>query len=70
MAHNQNKFLDTNVQNSLKIKLILVLIPYSTIFTQDLLGDLNQDGAIDILDIIRTVNIVLEVPPEPTEYEI
>ncbi len=37
---------------------------------RDLLGDLNQDGTVDILDIIRTVNIVLEVPPEPTEYEL
>jgi len=25
---------------------------------------------VDILDIVRTVNIVLEVPPEPSEYEL
>ena len=49
---------------------ILILLTLPFLQDRDLLGDLNQDGAIDILDIIRTVNIVLEVPPEPTEYEL
>jgi len=42
---------------------------FSLIYSQDILGDVNQDGTIDILDILRTVNIVLNVPPEPTDYE-
>ncbi len=33
------------------------------------LGDLNNDGITDVLDIVRTVNIILEIPPDPTEYE-
>jgi len=43
---------------------------FSFIYSQDILGDVNQDGSVDILDIIRTVNIILETPPEPTEYEL
>jgi len=43
---------------------------FSFIYSQDILGDVNQDGSVDILDIVRTVNIVLEVPPEPSEYEL
>ncbi len=34
------------------------------------LGDLNQDGLININDILREVNIILEIPPPPSEYEI
>jgi hypothetical protein len=34
------------------------------------LGDLNQDGLININDILREVNIILEIPPIPSEYEI
>ena len=32
-------------------------------------GDLNADLTVNILDIVRGVNIVLFVPPTPTEYE-
>ena len=35
---------------------------------QILLGDLNQDEVVDILDVILCVNIVIEVV-EPTTYE-
>lgn len=33
-------------------------------------GDLNGDGMINVLDVIRAVNIILELPPEPTEQEL
>ena len=35
-----------------------------------LLGDINEDGNIDILDIVRLVNIIVGNPPEPTDYEL
>ncbi|UCE18432.1 MAG: dockerin type I repeat-containing protein, partial [Gemmatimonadota bacterium] len=33
-------------------------------------GDVNGDGEIDLLDLIRTVNVNLGVEPGPTEYEL
>lgn len=33
-------------------------------------GDVNGDLSINILDVIRAVNIILELPPEATEYEL
>jgi hypothetical protein len=37
---------------------------------QGLKGDLNGDGTVDIVDLVRCVNIVLSRPPEPTPYEL
>lgn len=34
------------------------------------LGDVNGDGILDVLDIIRIVAILLEMDPPPTEYEL
>jgi len=33
-------------------------------------GDVNLDGTINILDVVRVVNIILSNPPPPTEYEL
>ncbi len=33
-------------------------------------GDLNQDGARDILDIVRLVGIIIGSVPDPTDYEL
>ena len=33
------------------------------------MGDLNQDGLINVQDIILTINIILGVPP-PSGYEL
>lgn len=33
-------------------------------------GDVNGDGEINILDIVRTVNIILDIGPDPTESEL
>lgn len=33
------------------------------------LGDVNGDGEINILDVVRVVNIILEIDPPPTDYE-
>ena len=32
------------------------------------MGDLNQDGSINVQDIILTINIILGVPP--SDYEL
>ncbi len=40
------------------------------LFTLGMKGDVNGDGEINILDIIRKVNIILGNPPPPTEYEL
>ena len=37
---------------------------------RNLLGDVNNDGAIDVLDIVRIVNIIMENDPPPTEDEL
>jgi len=43
------------------------------IYQNDLLtgvkGDLDRDGAIDVTDVIRVINIILGLGPEPTAYE-
>lgn len=33
-------------------------------------GDVNQDGNINIFDVVRAVNIALQIPPSPTSYEL
>lgn len=33
-------------------------------------GDVNCDGTINIFDVVRVVNIILGLPPPPTEYEL
>ena len=33
-------------------------------------GDVNNDGVVNILDVIQTVNIILGANPIPTEYEL
>ncbi len=39
-------------------------------FTGVLMGDVNLDNSIDVLDIVRVTNIILNIGPSPTEYEI
>jgi len=38
--------------------------------TRDVLGDVNNDGIVNVLDIVRVVNIILENNPVPTDYEL
>lgn len=33
-------------------------------------GDVNGDGSIDVVDVVMAVNIILILPPLPTEYEL
>ncbi len=33
-------------------------------------GDVNFDGAVNVLGVVRVVNIILTLPPTPTEYEL
>ena len=37
---------------------------------QGLLGDINNDSIINVLDVIQTVNIILGLNPSPTDYEL
>jgi len=45
-----------------------VVVCLSFLYTQTL-GDLNQDGLININDILREVNIIMEIPPLPSDSE-
>ena len=38
--------------------------------TEGIAGDVNNDGLINILDVIQTVNIILGANPTPTDYEL
>jgi len=33
-------------------------------------GDINNDGEINVVDVVRCVNIILGNPPSPTQYEL
>tara|TARA_B100002051_G_C16449696_1_gene493095 strand:- start:471 stop:707 length:237 start_codon:yes stop_codon:yes gene_type:complete len=35
-----------------------------------LMGDLNDDSSIDVLDVVLMVNIILEFNLDPTDYEL
>jgi hypothetical protein len=34
------------------------------------IGDVNEDGVINVLDIVQVVNIILKTIPEPTDYQL
>lgn len=36
---------------------------------EPVIGDVNGDGEINVLDVVRVVDIILEMDPPPTEYE-
>ena len=38
--------------------------------TEGIAADVNNDGLINILDVIQTVNIILGANPTPTDYEL
>jgi hypothetical protein len=38
--------------------------------SEGIAGDVNNDGLINILDVIQTVNIILGANPNPTDYEL
>lgn len=53
--------------------LLSILVSINLLFPdyyRDGLGDVNNDGVINIQDIIRSVNIILENDPPPTDYEL
>lgn len=53
-----------------QIIIISSLIAFGFLQIRNQLGDVNDDSIINILDIVRTVNIILENNPPPTEYEL
>jgi len=42
---------------------------YRNITTDIVRGDINSDGRIDVADLVRVINIILSIPPEPTDQE-
>ncbi len=38
-------------------------------YPYDMPGDVNFDQNLDVLDIVRIVNIILNLPPEPSQFE-
>jgi len=51
-----------------KYWILCLIFIFSLTYTQ-ILGDLNQDGLININDILREVNIIMEIPPLPSDSE-
>ena len=39
------------------------------VYIRGVKGDLNLDGAVDVTDVVREINIILNRPPAPTQYE-
>jgi hypothetical protein len=64
--------LNTYTIKQLKILgyLLFCIFTILSATSREYLGDVNQDGEIDVLDIVRIVNIILENDPPPTEYEL
>jgi len=66
------KMTSVVVNRSILIAIILISLLVFKVIAQsrDSLGDVNDDGVINVLDIVRIVNIILENEPLPTEYEL
>jgi len=66
------KMTSVVVNRSILIAIILISLLVFNLIAQsrDSLGDVNDDGVINVLDIVRIVNIILENEPLPTEYEL
>lgn len=56
-------------KSKLVIITILVLCTMLNSDQRNTIGDINNDGVINVQDIIRIVNIILQNDPPPTEYE-
>ena len=52
----------------MKHLLTILLILCSTAFSQ-CLGDVNEDGQLDILDVVVGINIILDID-DPTEAQL
>ena len=40
------------------------------VYIRGMKGDLNQDGVVNVTDVVREINIILTRPPAPTNYEL
>jgi len=56
--------------NEIDTEWMLWVLEELTGSSQGIVGDLNNDGMVNILDIIQTVNIILGSNTNPTNYEI
>ena len=60
--------LTVTVTFDLNIHCVLLIDVYE--YVEPMKGDVNRDGAINILDAVIAVNIILEIGDEPTEDEL
>lgn len=61
------------MKNTIAISILFLLFLMMTLLSsdqRDALGDVNNDGIINVQDIIRIVNIILENDPVPSDYEL
>jgi len=56
----------------IRLGLLYALLFIALLFSQSrwLLGDVNNDGSVDVTDIVRTVNIILGIDPPPESQEL
>ena len=59
-----------NYRFILSLSLLLIISIFLFANPRDQLGDVNDDGDINVLDIVRIVNIIMENDPDPTEDEL
>jgi len=52
------------------LSLFLLTITLLSSDQRDALGDVNNDGNINILDVVQIINIILQHDEDPTEYEL
>jgi len=69
MNRNSYKYF-INYRLVLSLSLLLILSLFLFADTRDLLGDVNNDGSIDVQDIILIVDIILNDEVEYGEYEL
>ena len=74
---NSKKSISKNNLSSSITKLLFTYFAFTSFFSYTVSplyagskGDINDDGSIDILDVTRSVNIILGISPSPSEYEL
>jgi len=70
MITEDSKMKDNHT--GIRLGLLSALLLIMLLFGQSrwLLGDVNNDGSVDVMDIVRTVNIILGIDPPPESQEL
>ena len=59
-----------NIPSHNILEFIIILVLYGrNNYDIRMKGDVNDNGVIEVADIQREINIILEVPPPATDYE-